>query len=257
MLRSVEPLGDLRAGEVGEVTARSMSRGARYPAAPMGQNEPTVTATATTTTPWSIGAGHNGLVCAAYLAKAGLRTLLVEARVVGRRHGVERVVRRRHGQHLQLRPHHVPHHAGDRGARPRRSRSALHRHRSRAAQHGVGRRPAVDDLSTTSSRRSTRWPARIPAEVDGYRRYLKAALPAVRMVLDNANDPPTLTSIGQQGARPPRSRRGDAAALEPAQRRRRDAQLLHRPRHCAGRRWSPGRWCGACRRSWPAPVSAR
>ena len=27
-----------------------------------------------------IGAGHNGLVCAAYLAKAGLRTLLVEAR---------------------------------------------------------------------------------------------------------------------------------------------------------------------------------
>jgi beta-carotene ketolase (CrtO type) len=27
-----------------------------------------------------IGAGHNGLVCAAYLAKAGMRTLLVEAR---------------------------------------------------------------------------------------------------------------------------------------------------------------------------------
>ncbi len=27
-----------------------------------------------------IGAGHNGLVCAAYLARGGLRTLLVEAR---------------------------------------------------------------------------------------------------------------------------------------------------------------------------------
>ena len=27
-----------------------------------------------------IGAGHNGLVCAAYLARAGRRTLLVEAR---------------------------------------------------------------------------------------------------------------------------------------------------------------------------------
>ena len=27
-----------------------------------------------------IGAGHNGLVCSAYLARHGLRTLLVEAR---------------------------------------------------------------------------------------------------------------------------------------------------------------------------------
>src|SRR5688572_24136465 len=27
-----------------------------------------------------VGAGHNGLVCAAYLARAGVRTLLVEAR---------------------------------------------------------------------------------------------------------------------------------------------------------------------------------
>ena len=27
-----------------------------------------------------IGAGHNGLVCAAYLARGGMRTLLVEAR---------------------------------------------------------------------------------------------------------------------------------------------------------------------------------
>src|SRR5688500_5096526 len=27
-----------------------------------------------------VGAGHNGLVCAAYLARAGVRTVLVEAR---------------------------------------------------------------------------------------------------------------------------------------------------------------------------------
>lgn len=34
-----------------------------------------------------------------------------------------------------------------------------------------------------------------PTEVDGYRRYLKAAMPAVRMVFDQANDPPTLGRI--------------------------------------------------------------
>jgi phytoene dehydrogenase-like protein len=38
-----------------------------------------------------VGAGHNGLVCAAYLARAGLRTLLLEARTsVGGVAGSER-----------------------------------------------------------------------------------------------------------------------------------------------------------------------
>ena len=50
----------------------------------------------------------------------------------------QRAVRRRHGQHLQLRPPHVPHHAGDRGTRPRRPRAALPRRRAGAAQHDVG-----------------------------------------------------------------------------------------------------------------------
>ena len=30
-----------------------------------------------------VGGGHNGLVCAAYLAKGGLRTLVVEDQAVG------------------------------------------------------------------------------------------------------------------------------------------------------------------------------
>ncbi|HEY0519720.1 MAG TPA: NAD(P)/FAD-dependent oxidoreductase, partial [Ilumatobacteraceae bacterium] len=34
-----------------------------------------------------------------------------------------------------------------------------------------------------------------PSEADAYRRYVKAALPAVRMVLDNANDPPSIRGI--------------------------------------------------------------
>ena len=29
-----------------------------------------------------VGGGHNGLICAAYLAKAGVRTLLLERRTV-------------------------------------------------------------------------------------------------------------------------------------------------------------------------------
>ena len=39
------------------------------------------------------------------------------------------------------------------------------------------------------------------------------------MVLDNANDPPSLTSIGKKVLARRGQRRGHAAALEPAQRR--------------------------------------
>ena len=94
-----------------------------------------------------VGAGHNGLVCAAYLAKAGLRTLLVEARSSVGGTASSEAVRRRNGQHLQLRPHHVPHHTGDGRARPRRVRPALHRHRAGATQRGVGWRTVVDHPS--------------------------------------------------------------------------------------------------------------
>ncbi len=34
-----------------------------------------------------------------------------------------------------------------------------------------------------------------PREVEGYRRYLKAALPAVRLLFDSANDPPSFASL--------------------------------------------------------------
>ena len=67
-----------------------------------------------------IGAGHNGLVTAAYLARAGLRTLLLEARPIVGGTAASEPFAGAHGQHLQLRPPHVPHDAGDRRARPRR-----------------------------------------------------------------------------------------------------------------------------------------
>ena len=56
-----------------------------------------------------------------------------------------------------------------------------------------------------------------PAEVDGYRRYLKAAMPAVQLVFDAANDPPSFGGLAKKVL----ARRGagrHAAALEPAQR---------------------------------------
>jgi phytoene dehydrogenase-like protein len=41
-----------------------------------------------------------------------------------------------------------------------------------------------------------------PHEVDGYRRYLKAAMPAVRWCSMQANDPPVVRRPHAQGARP-------------------------------------------------------
>ena len=58
-------------------------------------------------------------------------------------------------------------------------------------QHDVGRRarpwPSYHDVERTIDEPG----AHPPGEVDGYRRYLEAALPAVRLILDAANDPPS------------------------------------------------------------------
>ena len=111
-----------------------------------------------------IGAGHNGLVTAAYLARAGMRTLLLEARADGRWDGGQRAVRRRHRQHLQLRPHHVPHDAGDGRARPRRPFGLRYLDVEPAqVQHGVDGRAAVAAVPRRRADRSTRSPRPIPA----------------------------------------------------------------------------------------------
>ena len=39
-----------------------------------------------------------------------------------------------------------------------------------------------------------------PGEVEGYQRYLKVALPAVRLLFDAANDPPSLLGLGKKAA---------------------------------------------------------
>ena len=154
-----------------------------------------------------IGAGHNGLVCAAYLAKAGLRTLLVEARSsVGGTASSETfaggIVNICNCDHITFRTTPVIDELGldDFGLSyvdidPAQRNIAWSAGPSWTIYHDVEQ--TIDSLART-----------YPTEVDGYRRYLDAALPAVQMVLDNANDPPSVRTI----ARKVIARRGRGAA---------------------------------------------
>ena len=83
---------------------------------------------------------------------------------LGRWHRGQRAVRRGHGEHLQLRSPHVPHHPGDRGARPVPARVALRRRRAGTGEHGlVEPRSGVGARTTTSTPPSIRWRRRSPA----------------------------------------------------------------------------------------------
>ena len=139
-------------------------------------------------------------MCAAYLARGGLRTLLVEARIRGRRHcGSERspvrMVNICNCDHVTFRTTPVIDELGlaDHGLRYLDDRAS-------PDQHGVERRCGVGELSLVEQTLDSIG-RNYPGEVDGYRRYLKAAMPAIRLVLDAANDPPSLGGADAQGAR--------------------------------------------------------
>lgn len=141
-----------------------------------------------------IGAGHNGLVCAAYLARGGMRTLLVEARSgVGGTATSEQwsgaTVNICACDHLIFRTTPVIDELGlaDHGLRyidlePAGLNVAWSGGPAWAAYHSVEQ--TLDSLAHTH-----------PGEVEGYRRYLKAALPAARMVITAANEPPGVRSL--------------------------------------------------------------
>jgi len=147
-----------------------------------------------------VGAGHNGLVTAAYLARAGLRTLLLEARAeVGGTAASERfagaTVNVCNCDHLTFRTTAVSEDLdlARFGLRyldvdPAQVATAWSGGPAWEQYHDVDR--TLDELARTH-----------PDEVEGYRSYLAAAMPAARLILDAAQDPPTLAGLSRVALR--------------------------------------------------------
>jgi len=144
-----------------------------------------------------VGAGHNGLVTAAYLAKAGMSTLLVEARAaVGGTAASERfadaTVNICNCDHLTFRTTPVMSELGlaEHGLRY----LDLEPSQLNIAWDGSAPWPIFHDIDRTLDALQ----ALHPGEVEGYRRYLKAAIPAVKLLFDAANDPPSLSGLARK-----------------------------------------------------------
>lgn len=141
-----------------------------------------------------IGAGHNGLVCAAYLAKAGRRTLLIEARSdVGGTAASEMfagaMVNICNCDHMTFRTTPIAEELAlssfglrYQNLEPSQVNMAWSGGSAWASHHSV--EATLDSIARSH-----------PGEVDGYRRYLRAALPAARLILAAANEPPTATGL--------------------------------------------------------------
>ena len=147
-----------------------------------------------------VGGGHNGLVTAAYLARAGLRTTVLEARpIVGGTAGteafgggrvnvcncdhvtfrttpvIEDLALATHGlRYLDMEP------SGTAVAWSGGPHWSHHRDVSRT----------LDELAAT-----------YPDEVDGYRSYLRAARPACELILAAATEPPSVAGLARTAVR--------------------------------------------------------
>jgi beta-carotene ketolase (CrtO type) len=147
-----------------------------------------------------IGAGHNGLICAAYLARSGARVLLVEARDrVGGTAASESfgsaTVNICNCDHLTLRTTPIIDELSlaDHGLRyldvePSQINISWTSGGHWDLSHDVDR--TIEGLAHTH-----------PGEVDGYQRYVKAARPIAELVLRAAADVPTRRALARTAVR--------------------------------------------------------
>ena len=145
-----------------------------------------------------VGGGHNGLVCAAYLARGGLRTLLIEARAeVGGTAASESfagaTVNICNCDHITFRTTPVIDELrlSDHGLRYRDLEPAQLNMAWGADGTGTAAWASHHSVAETLDSIGRNF----PGEVDGYRRYVKEAMPAVRLVFEAANDPPSLSGL--------------------------------------------------------------
>lgn len=170
-----------------------------------------------------VGAGHNGLICAAYLARAGVDTLLLEARssVGGCASTVDAIGARVNicsCDHTVFRSTPVMDELGlaAHGLRYLDVEPAqLHVH-----WDGGPAWPIFHDVERTLEALAHTY----PDQVDGYRRYLADALPVARLALAATNDVPTRRALVGRVV----ERRGRGVATMLAWGRRSVAEVLRR-----------------------------
>lgn len=150
-----------------------------------------------------IGAGHNGLICAAYLARAGLKTLVLEARAeVGGQASTERAlggaaVNICNCDHVMVRTTPIP----EELRLDTFGLQYLDVDPAFGMVHWDGGPPwfVFHDLERTLESLRISY----PAEVDNYRRYAQSAMPMVRLVTDLAVATPTPGAVLGRIARSP------------------------------------------------------